>query len=374
VCSWHATTDVITEGESCETLYIMKISVVIPCYNVEQYIRRGLDSILAQTLQEWEAILVDDGATDSTGEICDEYAKKDSRFHVIHQENQGVSCARNNGMKEATGELLYFFDPDDWIEPNCFERCLETYQQYDGDIVHFGFWWVYGNDSFTDSPLSFKVFRKEEIFEHYTKQFAGFSQDALNKYYKGAFIWNHKKAGNAWNCMFKNDFIKQHNLAFPVGMKLGQDEVFMVEASYHASTIVRIPDVFYHYVQRSDGSVNRKKNASFLYNHKFRQLLERGRLQGLIKEFDLHDSYIGSNILSCLKLALKTSDEWRNYKLYRQYVTHPDVQESIKKVSLKGAPLKFSLPVRLLKLRCHKLLFAGCWLLHKMGVADRVSM
>ena len=84
-----------------------KISVVVPCYNVEQYIRRGLDSILAQTMQDWEAILVDDGATDSTGEICDEYVARDCRFHVIHQENQGPSCARNSGMKEAAGELLY---------------------------------------------------------------------------------------------------------------------------------------------------------------------------------------------------------------------------------------------------------------------------
>ena len=79
-----------------------KISVVVPCYNVEPYIRRGLDSIIAQTLQEWEAILVDDGATDGTGNICDEYAAKDSRFQVIHQQNQGLSCARNNGMALAT--------------------------------------------------------------------------------------------------------------------------------------------------------------------------------------------------------------------------------------------------------------------------------
>ena len=351
-----------------------KISVVVPCYNVEQYIRRGLDSILAQTMQEWEAILVDDGATDSTGEICDEYVEKDSRFHIIHQENQGLSCARNNGMKKAIGELLYFFDSDDWIEPNCFERCFETYQQYDCDIIHFGFWWVYGDKKNADNHVDFRVFRGNEIFENYTKQHVGFGQDDLNRYYKGDFIWEHKKYGSVWSYMFKRSFVLQNMLIFPSGLTMGEDVMFMVEASYRAKEIVRIPDIFYHYVQRADGLVNKKRDISHLYKYKFRQLLERQRLRELIKEFDLHDYYLGTHVLSCLRFALNNSGEWQYYKLYRQYVTHPDVQESIKKVSLKGAPLKFSLPVRLLKLRCHMLLFAGCWLLHKIGVAERVSM
>jgi glycosyltransferase EpsJ len=325
-------------------------------------------------MQDWEAILVDDGATDSTGEICDEYVARDCRFHVIHQENQGPSCARNSGMKEAAGELLYFMDPDDWIEPNCFERCYEIYQLYDCDIIHFGYWWVYGDELFTDKNKEFKVFKGDDIYTYYTKQHAGFSQEALNKYFHHEFIWEQKKHGQVWSYMFRRGFIEQYELTFPPGLKMAEDAVFMVEASYRAKVIVRIPDVMYHYVQRDNGLVNKKKDASYLYEYKFRHIIERRRLRELIKEFDLHDAYIGTHILSCLQLVLKTSDEWRNYKLYRQYVTHPDVQESIKKVSLKGAPLKFSLPVRLLKLHSHKLLFAGCWLLHRIGVADRVSM
>lgn len=352
----------------------ISISVIVPCYNVEYYIRRGLDSILAQTFQNWEAILVNDGATDSTGEICNEYATRDCRFHVIHQENLGLSCARNCGMKEATGELLYFLDPDDWIEPNCFERCYEIYQQYDCDFIHFGFWWVYGEDVFTEKEVDFRIFKGNDIQTFYTKQHAGFSQEALDKYFRHEFIWNQKKHGQVWSYMFRRAFIQQHGLTFSSGLKMAEDAMFMVEASYRAKEIVRIPDVFYHYIQRGNGLVNKKKDALYLYDYKFRQITERRRLRELIKEFDLHDSYIGTHILSCLQLALKTSTEWKNYRLYRQYVTHPDVQESIKKVCLKGAPMKFSLPVRLLKMRCHWLLFAGCRLLHKMGMANKVSM
>lgn len=352
----------------------IKISVVVPCYNVEQYIRRGLDSILAQTMQDWEAILVDDGATDNTGRICEEYAAMDCRFRVIHQENQGLSCARNSGMKKVTGKLLYFLDPDDQIEPNCFERCYETYKQYDCDIINFGFWWVYGEQRSTDSNNEFKIFKGNDIHTYYTKQHTGFSQEALNKYFKHEFIWNNKKYGQVWSYMFRRSFIQKNRLIFPPGLKMAEDAIFLVEASYRAKEIVRIPDVMYHYIQRDSGLVNMKKDASYLYEYKLRQNTERRRLRELIKEFDLLDSYIGSHILSCLQLALKTSNEWQNYKLFRKYITQSEVQESIQKVSLAGAPFKFAAPVRLLKARCHKLLFMGCWLLHKTALANKISM
>lgn len=345
----------------------VKISVVVPCYNVEKYIRRGLDSILAQTFNQWEAILVDDGATDNTGKICDEYAQKDRRFQVIHTNNQGLSCARNNGMQQAIGELLYFMDPDDWIEPNCFERCFETYKQYHCDIINFGFWWEYDKDIFTDSATDFKVYKGDDIYNHFTKKLAGFSQNALNMYYKGDFIWNHRKGGFVWVYMFKRTFVSQHNLAFIPGLVIVEDEIFMIEATYKASLLVQIPDVFYHYWQRSDGLLNKKRSVSFTYNYKFKQIEERHRLRKQIKEFDLHDYFLGTNVLSCLKLAIENSDEWKYYKLFNQYVTNPDIQESIKKVSLKNAPLKFAIPVYLLKSHCHLLLFTGCWLAHKLG-------
>ena len=352
----------------------VKISVVMPCYNVEKYIRRGLDSVLMQSLQDWEAILVDNGATDSTGEICEEYAHKDKRFKVIHTENQGVSCARNTGIQYATGEQLYFMDPDDWIEPNCFQRCYETYKRYDCDIVHFGFWWVYGIEEIANKSGTFKVYRGNEIHNEYTKQHAGFGQEALNQYYGNNFIWDYKKGGFIWAFMFRKSFIQKHNLTFPVDMKLAEDEIFMTEATYKAASIVRIPDVLYHYFQRPDSAVNRKKDADFLFEHKFRQLKERRRLREMIKEFDLHESYFGSHVFSCLKVAVDTSNEWKNYNSYREYVTHPDIQESIKEVSLKGAPLKFAAPVYLLKIHCQLILFAGCWLLHKIGLANKIKM
>lgn len=113
------------------------ISVVIPVYNVEKYLAECVDSVLAQTYTDWEAILVDDGATDSSGAMCDEYGAKDSRIRVIHQSNGGLSAARNTGLRAARGEYIYFLDSDDYIEPQALERLAALAERDCADVVFF---------------------------------------------------------------------------------------------------------------------------------------------------------------------------------------------------------------------------------------------
>lgn len=111
------------------------IGVIVPVYNTEKYIRKCLDSIIAQTYTNWEAILVNDGSTDNSGKICDEYAAKDNRFKVIHQENGGVSVARQTGLDNATGGYIIHCDPDDWIEPTMLEEMLQCSISNNADMV-----------------------------------------------------------------------------------------------------------------------------------------------------------------------------------------------------------------------------------------------
>lgn len=353
----------------------IKISVILPCYNVEKYIRRGLDSVLAQTLQEWEANLVDDGATDSTGRICDEYAEKDRRFKVVHTENLGVSCARNAGMKETKGELLYFMDPDDWIEPDCFERCYNIYRNNDCDIIQFEKYWVYGNEKHTDIEKQSGIKNHEQIIREYSGPMSGLGQNALNAWYNGENLWNYKRNLGVWCFMFRRSYIESNHLRFMEGVSMYEDVLFAIEATYHADKLVGITDPLYNYDVRENGAVVTRTNiSSTLFNDKWNLIAQRARLRKMVKEFDLHDYYLGSQVLSCLELALKTSDELRNYKQFRKYVCHLAIQESIRKVSIKNAPLKFSVPVRMLKTHCHLLLFIGCWLLHKIGLSQRFTM
>ncbi|MBR6030513.1 MAG: glycosyltransferase family 2 protein [Bacteroidaceae bacterium] len=113
------------------------ISVIVPIYNVEPYLRRALDSIISQTYKEWEAILVDDGSTDGCGKIADEYARKDNRFRVIHKPNGGLSDARNAGMRQIQGEYILFLDADDFLHPQLMSLCMEATLRDGSDIVCF---------------------------------------------------------------------------------------------------------------------------------------------------------------------------------------------------------------------------------------------
>ena len=115
------------------------ISVVVPVYNVRPWLRRCLDSVLAQTFTDWECILVDDGSTDGSGAVCDEYAARDPRFTVIHKENGGVSSARNAGLDAAKGEYIQFLDSDDWIDHRLMETAVEL-QRRDPEAMVIWFW------------------------------------------------------------------------------------------------------------------------------------------------------------------------------------------------------------------------------------------
>lgn len=112
-----------------------KISIIVPVYNVEKYLRRCLDSIVTQTFTDWECICVDDGSPDNSGEILDEYAVKDKLFVIIHKENGGVSSARNAGFDTARGEWISFVDSDDWIERDCFEYVAGKIDKCDISLV-----------------------------------------------------------------------------------------------------------------------------------------------------------------------------------------------------------------------------------------------
>ena len=118
-----------------ETIGSPAISVIVPIYNAEKTLRKCVDSLLAQTFQDYEILLIDDGSPDQCGAICDEYAKLDSRVRVIHQENQGVSAARQCGMDNAQGEYTIHADPDDWVEPEMLEELYKKAKEDDAYMV-----------------------------------------------------------------------------------------------------------------------------------------------------------------------------------------------------------------------------------------------
>ena len=126
----------------------IKVSVIMPVYKVEKYVARAIESILAQTLKEFEFLIVDDGSPDNSGKICDEHAAKDSRIRVFHRENGGAPSARNMAMDHARGKYYYFMDGDDWAEPTMLEDMCRLAEEHDAQLVITGYYIdTYYNDS-----------------------------------------------------------------------------------------------------------------------------------------------------------------------------------------------------------------------------------
>ena len=116
---------------------MVKVTVVIPVYNVEKYLKKCVDSVITQNFNDFEIILVDDGSTDNSGVLCDDYASKYEFISVIHQENKGLGGARNTGIEAANGEYILFLDSDDFLAPDCLKICCEKAEQYNCDMVAF---------------------------------------------------------------------------------------------------------------------------------------------------------------------------------------------------------------------------------------------
>lgn len=205
-----------------------KISIIVPVYKVEPYLRKCLDSIAGQTYENLEIILVDDGSPDRCGVICDEYAARDRRIRVIHQENGGLSAARNAALRIVTGEYIGFVDSDDWVEPEMFETMVRGLQETEADISVCGRWDEYKNR------------RTRRGWE--TPQTILDREQAL-----GELLRNDKLQNHCWDKLFRAALWE--GIVFPEGRTF-EDIAVMHQLFLRAKRVVCLPNALYHYLQR----------------------------------------------------------------------------------------------------------------------------
>ena len=232
----------------------VKFSVIVPVYNVEKFLRECLDSITSQTLKNFEVICIDDGSTDNSLEILQEYANKDSRFKVISQENQGQGIVRNRAIDMAQGEYLFFIDPDDFIESETLATIYDKFCQTDAEIVQFDFETCEENGEHRGF-VSYK-----ELLEKNT----GFSLKD-NQIFNWNEIKNKKLLGMSfyvWDKAYKTDFIKQHNIKCAPS-KRGEDNIFSYSANLLADKILYVSKTFYHYRIRLASATQKVSNDNF---------------------------------------------------------------------------------------------------------------
>ena len=206
------------------------ISIIIPVYNVEKFLAKCLDSIVAQIYTNWEAILVDDGSPDNCGKICDEYAEKDKRFKVIHQINCGVSVARQTGLDNSTGDYIIHCDPDDWIEPTMLEDMLNCALSHKVDMVIC--------DTITHMDNSIKT-SHHNIENYITSKKLQYD------------IINLKIHGSLCNKLIKRTSIEK-TMFTPENLTYCEDELFLVRLLSKELNIYYLPKGLYHYVHHKN--------------------------------------------------------------------------------------------------------------------------
>lgn len=223
------------------------MSIIVAVYAAEMYLKKCLNSLLNQTFKDFEIILVDDGSKDTSGLICDEYAKNDSRIRVYHKRNEGVGSARQFGLENASGDYIIHVDPDDWIEPEMISDMYSKATQESADIVIC------------------------DYYEHKKDGCAYVSQrpDSLESkcVMRELFYGLH---GATWNKLMKRDCFDTYGVCFPTHMVVWEDLFVCVNLTRHDLRISYIPKAYYHYVNLINAnsmvhSVSRRKLESMIF-------------------------------------------------------------------------------------------------------------
>lgn len=256
------------------------VSIIVPVYNAEKYLSECIDSILSQTYENIEIILIDDGSTDKSAQICDVYAAKDKRAAVVHKTNEGVSSARNDGLKAADGQLIMFVDSDDWIDPETCETAVSAMEESGADVVM----WTYisennGNQSRKIIFGNDTVFEGADVKEKLHRRLLGLMGEELG----------HPELADSlcpvWGKLYKKELILNNNISFVNLSEIGsyEDGLFNIEVFSQVEKAVYLNKCLYHY---------RKENTSSVTSAYRKDLFEKWQ-----RLFDLMQEYIAENDL-----------------------------------------------------------------------------
>ena len=257
---------------------MIPISIIVPIYNMEKLMRKCLDSILTQTFHDYECLLIDDGSTDGSPAICDEYAAKDSRFTAYHKPNGGLSDARNFGLERAQGEYTIFFDPDDWVGDTCLEEMFTEAEKQNADMVMCD---IYYNDAYR---------------EQYSKQ----EPHALDHYSVLEDIVADKVQGFTVIKLIRRDLYQRYNIKYPVGMYGCEDQYTICHMLKNDIKIAYLPKAFYHYMHYGNDSLSRHYDEK-TYKH---DLMIRNMFCELLKD------------TPCPELVYECKTKWLFYRAF----------------------------------------------------------
>lgn len=214
------------------------ITVIVPVYNVEKYLRQCLESIVQQSYKNIEVIMVDDGSTDESGAVCEEYASSYKNFFVLHQKNAGLGMARNGGLQKAKGKYVMFLDSDDYIDPDHIEVLYTHIKEKQADVCKGGFRKVKDNGTVTfERKYSNEFFEGKDVAERFLPRLIGSAPDKKDSFEM-----------SVWSSLYKMSYICQNGLKFPSERELiSEDLVFNIEYMQYAKNVCVVSEVGYNY-------------------------------------------------------------------------------------------------------------------------------
>lgn len=223
---------------------MVAISVIIPVYNAEKYIKELLVSVCSQTFTDFEVILVNDGSTDSTREILEEFAFKDSRLKIVDQDNQGPSAARNKGLSLAIGNYVTFLDSDDWIEKDMFNEMYKIAKENNPDVVISAIY------------LDYENFKKHEVLYYELPVGVLLDKEKIKSLILTSLLKDGSNSG-LWNKLYKRELLNSLS-GLDETVDYGEDWKYLLEIFDKARTAIYIDHAFYHYVHRNNYSLTKK--------------------------------------------------------------------------------------------------------------------
>ena len=232
------------------------VSIIVPIYKVEKFLKRCIDSIVNQTFSDFEIILVDDGSPDNCPNICDEYKKIEERIVVIHKENGGLSSARNAGLDIAKGKYVLFVDSDDYIKPDLLETCVPLIENNNYDSIRFGYEKIDDN---------FKKIRER----HPSKYLYSFEKSEEKLTFLRDHLLSYRIPFTAWSCLFKNEIIQKHHLRFySERIIYSEDTFFSALYTFYSNNCFALDKVFYVYQDNINSLMGTYKSKNELLINK----------------------------------------------------------------------------------------------------------
>ena len=273
-----------------------KVSIIVPVYNVEIYLENCINSLIRQSYENIEIILINDGSTDKSLDICNSYKSKDNRIFVLSQPNSGVSYARNLGLKSATGEYILFVDSDDFVNENFVQKMVESMENVDMTICAY-------LENYKNDNIEHRIIENETVIDNVS---------AINKMFNRTYY-----GGYIWNKIFRKSIIEKNKIEFDSNIHMCEDLLFVSKYMCKCKLIKVIPDLLYNYRMRESSAVWNKKNKKyeslFISYNELYILHEQNNIKLDYLKYEILNSIYSNNI------KIKSIKKYLKYDISKSY-------------------------------------------------------